>query len=130
MTVVIVGTLDTKGEEIGFARDVLTAEGVAVHVIDTGVVGEPGIEPDTSASEVAEAAGTTLEHLRDEADRGEAMEAMGEPATLTGLWAWADRATRRLRRPRCAPYRLASPNSWSRRWLPATPNPTSGPATS
>lgn len=81
MTVVIVGTLDTKGEEIGFARDVLTAEGVAVHVIDTGVVGEPGIEPDTSASEVAEAAGTTLEHLRDEADRGEAMEAMGEGAT-------------------------------------------------
>lgn len=81
MTVVIVGTLDTKGEEIGFARDVLTAEGVAVHVIDTGVVGEPGIDPDTSASEVAEAAGTTLEHLREEADRGEAMEAMGEGAT-------------------------------------------------
>ena len=81
MTVVIVGTLDTKGEEIGFARDVLTAEGVAVHVIDTGVVGEPGIEPDTTASEVAEAAGTTLEHLREEADRGEAMEAMGEGAT-------------------------------------------------
>jgi len=81
MAVVIVGTLDTKGEEIGFARDVLTAEGVDVHVIDTGVVGDPGIEPDTNASEVAEAAGTTLEHLREEADRGEAMEAMGEGAT-------------------------------------------------
>ena len=81
MAVVIVGTLDTKGEEIGFARDVLAAEGVDVHVIDTGVVGDPGIEPDTNASEVAEAAGTTLEHLREEADRGEAMEAMGEGAT-------------------------------------------------
>ena len=81
MAVVIVGTLDTKGEEIGFARDVLQAQGVAVHVIDTGVVGEPGIEPDTTASEVAEAAGTTLEALREDADRGEAMEAMGEGAT-------------------------------------------------
>jgi len=81
MSVVIVGTLDTKGEEIGFARDVLQAQGVAVHVIDTGVVGEPGIEPDTTASEVAEAAGTTLEALREDADRGEAMEAMGEGAT-------------------------------------------------
>ena len=81
MAVVIVGTLDTKGEEIGFARDVLQAQGVAVHVIDTGVVGEPGIEPDTTASEVAEAAGTTLVALREDADRGEAMEAMGEGAT-------------------------------------------------
>ena len=81
MAVVIVGTLDTKGEEIGFARDVLAAQGVDVHVIDTGVVGEPGIEPDTTASEVAEVAGTTLEALREDADRGEAMEAMGEGAT-------------------------------------------------
>ena len=81
MSVVIVGTLDTKGEEIGFARDVLQAQGVDVHVVDTGVVGEPGIEPDTSAGEVAEAAGTTLDQLREEADRGEAMEAMGEGAT-------------------------------------------------
>jgi uncharacterized protein (UPF0261 family) len=80
MSVVIVGTLDTKGEEIGFARDVLQAQGVAVHVIDTGVLGEPEFEPDTGASEVAEAADTTLDHLREDADRGEAMEAMGEGA--------------------------------------------------
>ena len=82
MSVVIVGTLDTKGAEIGFARDVLQAQGVDVHLVDTGVVGEPGIEPDTTASEVAEAAGTTLEALREDADRGEAMEAMGEGATV------------------------------------------------
>jgi uncharacterized protein (UPF0261 family) len=80
MSVVIVGTLDTKGEEIGFARDVLEAEGVTVHVVDTGVVGEPEFEPDTSASAVAEAAGTTLETLREDAERGEAMEAMGDGA--------------------------------------------------
>ena len=81
MAVVIVGTLDTKSEEIGFARDVLQAQGVDVHIVDTGVVGEPGIEPDTAAIEVAEAAGTSLEHLQEEADRGEAMAAMGEGAT-------------------------------------------------
>jgi uncharacterized protein (UPF0261 family) len=80
MSVVIVGTLDTKGEEIGFARDVLEAQGVDVHVVDTGVMGEPELEPDTGASEVAAAADTTLEHLREDADRGEAMEAMGEGA--------------------------------------------------
>ncbi|RQG99411.1 Tm-1-like ATP-binding domain-containing protein [Natrarchaeobius oligotrophus] len=80
MTVVIVGTVDTKGEEIGFARDVLEAEGVDVHVVDTGVIDEPSFEPDTSADEVARAADTTLESLREDADRGRAMEAMGEGA--------------------------------------------------
>lgn len=80
MTVVIIGTLDTKSEEIGFARDVIRSQGIDVHVIDTGVVGEPGFEPDTDAETVAEAAGTSLTHLREDADRGEAMEAMGEGA--------------------------------------------------
>ncbi|WP_135663163.1 Tm-1-like ATP-binding domain-containing protein [Halorhabdus rudnickae] len=82
MSVVIVGTLDTKGEEIGFARDILESEGVGVHLLDTGVVDDPQIDPDTKASEVAEAAGTRLEHLRDDAARGEAMEAMGEGAAI------------------------------------------------
>jgi uncharacterized protein (UPF0261 family) len=80
MSVVIVGTLDTKGEEIAFAREVIESQGVDVHVVDTGVVGEPAIEPDTSSADVAEAAGTTLEQLREDADRGEAMDAMGRGA--------------------------------------------------
>jgi uncharacterized protein (UPF0261 family) len=80
MSVVIIGTLDTKSEEIGFARDVMEAQGVDVHVVDTGVLEEPTIEPDTSAGEVAAAADTSLETLRESADRGEAMAAMGEGA--------------------------------------------------
>ncbi|SNZ14914.1 Uncharacterized protein, UPF0261 family [Natronoarchaeum philippinense] len=80
MSVVIVGTLDTKSEEIGFARDVLEEQGLDVHVVDAGVMGEPEFEPDTSAAEVAAAAGTDLETLREDADRGEATAAMGEGA--------------------------------------------------
>jgi len=80
MAVVIVGTLDTKAEEIGFARDVIEAQGVDVHLVDTGVMDDPDIEPDTPASEVAEAGGTTLEALREAGDRGEAVEAMGAGA--------------------------------------------------
>ncbi|MFW5956232.1 MAG: Tm-1-like ATP-binding domain-containing protein [Halorhabdus sp.] len=85
MSVVIVGTLDTKSEEIGFARDVLQAQGVDVHLVDTGVMGDPEIEADTTASEVAEAADTTLDHLREDAERGAAMEAMGEGAAAMVL---------------------------------------------
>jgi uncharacterized protein (UPF0261 family) len=80
MAVVIVGTLDTKGAEVGFARDVIEAQGIDTHLVDMGVMGEPTISPDTPASAVATAAGTTLETLRENADRGEAMEAMGEGA--------------------------------------------------
>lgn len=80
MTVVIVGTLDTKGEEIGFARDIIESQGVGIHIVDTGVMGDPEFDPDTSAAEVAEAADTTLEQLREDAERGKAMEVMGEGA--------------------------------------------------
>ncbi|MFC6976700.1 Tm-1-like ATP-binding domain-containing protein [Halomicroarcula sp. GCM10025709] len=80
MTVVVVGTLDTKGEEIGFARDVVQAQGVDTHLVDVSVMGEPEITPDTPASAVAEAGGSTLQSLRDEGDRGVAMEVMGKGA--------------------------------------------------
>ena len=80
MAVVIIGTLDTKGEEIDFARSVIESQGVDTHLVDVGVMGDPEIEPDTTAADVAEAAGTTLESLREDGDRGTAMEAMGEGA--------------------------------------------------
>jgi uncharacterized protein (UPF0261 family) len=80
MSVVIVGTLDTKGEEIGFARDIIEAQGVDVHVVDVGVMGDPEIDPDTTAAEVAEAGGSSLESLRGDGDRGAAVEVMGDGA--------------------------------------------------
>jgi uncharacterized protein (UPF0261 family) len=80
MSVVIIGTLDTKSEELGFARDVIEAQGLDVHVVDAGVLDDPEFEPGTAAAAVAEAAGTTLAQLREEADRGEAIEAMGDGA--------------------------------------------------
>jgi len=80
MSVVIVGTLDTKGEEIGFARDIIQAQGIDVHLVDVGVMGDPEIEPDTTAAEVAQAGGSSLTALRDDGDRGAAMEVMGDGA--------------------------------------------------
>jgi uncharacterized protein (UPF0261 family) len=80
MAVVIVGTLDTKGEEVGFARDVIEAAGADVHLVDVGVLGDPEVDPDTPASAVAEAGGTTLDALRAAGDRGAAIDAMGAGA--------------------------------------------------
>jgi uncharacterized protein (UPF0261 family) len=80
MAVVLIGTLDTKAEEVAFARDVLEEEGVSVHVVDVGVLGDPGFEADTPAREVAAAAGADREAVAADADRGEAIGTMGEGA--------------------------------------------------
>ncbi|MDS0295494.1 Tm-1-like ATP-binding domain-containing protein [Halogeometricum luteum] len=79
-TIVLIGTLDTKGEEIQFAKEIIEGRGVGVHVVDVGVMGDPEFEPDTPAAAVAEAAGEDLERLREDGDRGAAMDAMGRGA--------------------------------------------------
>ncbi len=63
-TVVLLGTLDTKGREYAFVKARLTATGVTPLLVDFGVLGEPSIEPDISSAEVARAAGANLQNLR------------------------------------------------------------------
>jgi uncharacterized protein (UPF0261 family) len=63
-SVVLVGTLDTKGREYAYVRDRLVDVGIPVTVIDVGVLGEPAWQPDVTAAQVAEAAGMELADLR------------------------------------------------------------------
>jgi uncharacterized protein (UPF0261 family) len=79
-TVVLVGTLDTKGEEYGFLADRIRAAGAEVLLVDTGVVGPPLVAPDIGRETVAEAAGTTIAALAVENDRGAAVTAMARGA--------------------------------------------------
>src|SRR2546429_9981713 len=78
--VVRVGTLDTKGVEYAYLRDRLREHGVAVVLVDAGVLDEPLVEPDVTRREVAEAAGADVERLAAPRDRGVAPEAMGRGA--------------------------------------------------
>ena len=61
-TVVLLGTLDTKGAEYGYLRDRLREQGVDVLLVDAGVF-EPQIEADIAHDEVAAAAGADLAAL-------------------------------------------------------------------
>jgi uncharacterized protein (UPF0261 family) len=79
-TVVLVGTLDTKGAENEFVRDRLLAAGVDVLVVDTGVLEPPGFPPDITRQEVAAAAGADFEALAAARDRGAAITAMASGA--------------------------------------------------
>jgi uncharacterized protein (UPF0261 family) len=75
--IALIGTLDTKGAEIGYVRDRLRALGARPIVIDTGILGEPdGIVADVPHAEVAAAAGDDLEGIRAAGSRGAAVERM------------------------------------------------------
>lgn len=75
-TIAVIGALDTKGEDFAFAKAEIERRGHRAWVINTGVIGEASFTPETSAAEVAESGGTSLEVLRAQADRGTAIEVM------------------------------------------------------
>ena len=79
-TVVLVGTLDTKGVEYDYLRSRLQERGVAVVLIDAGVLGEPLAEPDIGREEVARAVGADVGELAATGDRGAAVETMARGA--------------------------------------------------
>jgi len=74
-TVVLVGTLDTKGNELAYLRDRVREHGVDVLLVDAGVF-EPQVEADITHDEVARAAGEDVSELASRGDRGAAVTAM------------------------------------------------------
>jgi uncharacterized protein (UPF0261 family) len=72
-SVFLFATLDTKGREADFVRQLLTAWHVPVTLVDVGVLGTPAAAPDIGRERVFELAGTTLDAVRRKADRGEAV---------------------------------------------------------
>ena len=79
-TVVLVGTLDTKGEEYAFLAERIREHDVEVLLVDAGIVGEPLTEPDVTRQEVAQAAGADVAALAAAGDRGAAVETMARGA--------------------------------------------------
>lgn len=89
-TILLIGTLDTKGAEFAYVRGLITERGHKTVVMDTGVGGEPPFVPDISATEVAEAGHKSLTALREAGDRGAALTVMGEGARVLALKAYVD----------------------------------------
>jgi uncharacterized protein (UPF0261 family) len=73
MPVILVGTLDTKGVECEFVRDLLVGQGIQVLVVDAGVQ-EPSFRSDVTNNQVFAAAGADLAAVRHGNDRGQAVE--------------------------------------------------------
>ena len=79
-SVVLLGTLDTKGEEYEFLRDRIAKLGCDVVLVDAGVLGDHS-PADVTADEVAAAAGESRAALAAAGDRGPAVLAMARGAT-------------------------------------------------
>ncbi|WP_166162841.1 Tm-1-like ATP-binding domain-containing protein [Chelativorans oligotrophicus] len=84
-TVVLMGTLDTKGAEYAFLRDEIEKQGIETLLVDTGILGDPSTRPDISRSVVAEAADADLAALIEAHDRGAAVSAMAKGAAALAL---------------------------------------------
>ena len=81
-TVLLIGTLDTKGEEYRYVRDRILAAGHQTLVMDLGVLGEPLFPADIPSFEVARAGGADIAALRARADRGSAVVTMQRGACV------------------------------------------------
>ena len=75
-TVLLIGTLDTKGDEVLYTRDLIEARGHRVILLDAGVLRDPETRVDVRAAAVAEAGGGELQALRAQGDRGVALDVM------------------------------------------------------
>lgn len=80
--ILLIGTVDTKSDEIGYLRECIARSGGRALVMDVGVLGRGGLTPDLPNTEVAAAAGTTLEAIIAGGDENHAMTLMARGASL------------------------------------------------
>lgn len=78
--IAVIGTLDTKGDQLEYLMGLIEGQGRQVTMIDVGVLGDVPFDPTVSREEVARASGTGLEEIIAFADECKAMGKMAEGA--------------------------------------------------
>jgi uncharacterized protein (UPF0261 family) len=78
--IVILGTVDTKGEQLKFLKDKITSRGHEAILMDLSMGGHPGFEADVSSAEIAGLVGKKLEELIASKDRLSVTNVMSDGA--------------------------------------------------
>lgn len=80
-TILIVGTYDTKNDELEYMAERVTALGGGVLSMDISVLGDPVKPTDVSKHDVAAAAGSSIQEAIDSEDENTAMQIMARGAS-------------------------------------------------
>ncbi|MFC2050686.1 Tm-1-like ATP-binding domain-containing protein [Chloroflexota bacterium] len=83
--IVILGTLDTKGEQLRYLKEKVEARGHKAIIMDLSMGGIPPFEAEVTPAEIASLAGKKIEHLRSSKDRAIVIEAMTSGAKQKAL---------------------------------------------
>ncbi len=76
-TILLMGTMDTKEEELLFCRELIRRRGFKVLLLDAGILKDPRTSPDITRQEIARAAGIDdLASLLATGDKGKCIETM------------------------------------------------------
>ena len=88
-TILIIGTYDTKDDELTFMADTIRAQGGAVVTMDVSVLGEAAGSPDISKHDVAAEANSSIDAAIACGDENEAMQIMtrGAASLTASLYA-------------------------------------------
>ena len=78
--IVLLGRLDSKGEEYAYVRDIIVGGGFEVIVVDTGTRGVPQFQADVSREVVSRAAGLEIEDVVDRADESKEIQVARPPS--------------------------------------------------
>lgn len=81
-TILILGTLDTKGNQIEFLKEQIENAGHDVLVMDNSTRKAPSLESDITCDEVASAAGVSIEELRRSKERVKITATMTEGSII------------------------------------------------
>ena len=84
-TILIVGTYDTKDDELGYLSACILKQGGNVLTMDVSVLGDPSEPTDYSKHEVAQAAGSTIQSAIDSGDENKAMQIMAAGSSALTL---------------------------------------------
>lgn len=87
-TILVIGTYDTKNDELSYLCDHIKSQGGAVLSMDVSVLGDPREKTDISKHDVAKAAGKTIDDAIKADDENHAMQIMaqGASALTTALY--------------------------------------------
>ena len=89
-TILLVGTYDTKDDELTYLADIICGQGGRVLTMDVSVLGDPSNPTDISKHDVAKAGGHSIEEAVASEDENTAMQIMAKGGALLAAKEHAD----------------------------------------